>query len=235
MKNKKVLLFGGGGVHDFKACCPVLKGYLDEIDGIEAEYVAEDYDVFREERIKGYSAAVIYHTGKELDVKQKRGLVEWCAGGGGLAGIHGAADSFKSSPEYLSMLGGVFKAHPFFRKYIVSVNDETHPAVKNLRGYSVKDWEKWPVYEYEVEDEQYLTDYDPRNVILASTVFRGRLWPVAWVKGWGKGKVCYIALGHSEKACSNGFFMELFKGGIEWLLNAEEEPETAGSRFKIGL
>ena len=191
----KVLLFGGGGVHDFKACCPVLKSYLQEIKNFDIEYVTEDCDVFTADRIKTYDLAVIYHTGGELTVAQKRGLVEWCADGGAFAGIHGAADSFKNSPEYLSMIGGVFKAHPFNRKYIVGINDEHHPAVQDIKGNIVKDWEKWPVFEYEVFDEQYLLDYDNRVTVLASTLFRGRLWPVSWSKDWGKGKVFYLASG----------------------------------------
>ncbi len=232
---KKVLLFGGGKVHDYRACCPVLEDYLKKIEGLDCVYVAEDCDVFTAERIKPYSAAVIYHTGGQLDSGQKRGLVEWCAAGGGLVGIHGAADSFKGSPEYLAMLGGVFKSHPFFRKYIVSINDESHPAMKRLRGYSIEHWEKWPVYEYEVEDEQYLADYDPRNKILASTVFRGRLWPAAWCKEWGKGRVYYLALGHNEKACRNPVFGDMFTGGVEWVLSSEEAPDEPDDRFEIGL
>ena len=104
-KLKNVLLFGGGGVHDFKKCCPILEQYLGSIKTIKVDYVAEDYDAFTAKRIKKYDCVIIYHTGGELNIEQRRGLVEWCAAGGSVVGIHGAADSFKNAPEYLAMLG----------------------------------------------------------------------------------------------------------------------------------
>jgi len=232
-ESKKVLLFGGGKIHDFNACCPVLEEYLKSIDNFAINYIAEDLDVFRSENMKEYDILVLYNTGGDLNIEQKRGLVEWCAEGGAFAGIHAAADSFRNSPEYLAMVGGVLKAHPFRRNYIVGLNNEHHPALGDMRGYSVKDWEKWPVFEYEVHDEQYLLNYDNRVSILASTLFRGRLWPVSWIKDWGKGKVFYLALGHNVEGCRNPFFKDLFMSGIKWISERRPEPPVNDNRFAI--
>ena len=43
---KKILLFGGGGCHDYRTICPLLQEYITTIDGFAVDYVAEDYDVF---------------------------------------------------------------------------------------------------------------------------------------------------------------------------------------------
>lgn len=233
-KKKKVLVFGGKEkcAHDYKACCPILKRYLKTFDNLDVDVVMNDYDAFLAENMKPYSLLVSYNTGGQLSIEQKRGLVEWVASGKGFIGIHGAADSFKDSPEYLAMIGGVFRGHPFTRKYMVSVN-ENHPITKNLKGYVVKYWEKWPVYEYIVNDEQYLLDYDPRVNVLASTVFRGKHWPVAWVKPWGKGKVFYMALGHNPAACKNLLFKEMFLGGVKWALNRRPDPEVPTDKYAI--
>ncbi len=232
-RSKKVLLFGGGGTHDFKACCPILKRYLKTIPGFDVDYVAEDYDVFLAERIADYDVAVMYHTGGKLSVEQKRGLVEWVASGKGFAGVHGCTCSFGDSPEYMAMLGGVFRAHPFVREYIVSLADNRHPVTRELKGYTAKHWEKWPVYEYKVVDEQYLIDYDTRVNVLATTVFRNRVWPVAWVKPWGKGKVFYLALGHNVAVCRNPFFKAMFIGGARWAADPKPDPETPIRKFAI--
>jgi uncharacterized protein len=232
ISGKRVLLFGGGGVHDFKAICPVLKEYLEAINGITVDYVVEDYSVFHAERIKDYDLAVVYHTGGELKPEPARGLVEWVSSGKGFVGIHSAADSFKNSPEYISMLGGVFKGHPPYREYIVGLTDIKHPVTADIEGYKVKDWEKWPVLEFKVSDEQYLLDYDPRVHILAVATYsgiwpydlsHGVQWPVAWVKRWGKGRVFYLALGHNYDACKNPFFKKIFINGSSWALTQEPE------------
>ena len=131
------------------------------------------------------------------------------------------------------MVGGYFRAHPFIRNYIVSLTDNTHPVCKYAKGFTVKDWEKWPVYEYPVTDEQYLLDHDNRVLMLATTVFRNKLWPVSWVKPWGTGKVFYLALGHNVEACQNPFFKDMFTGGVEWAVDPTPDKVEPDSRFAI--
>ena len=233
-RTRKALLFGGGGVHDWRKACPILRRHLAGVDGFSVDHVKEDYDVFLAERIANYDVAVLYHTAGELTPSQKRGLVEWVAGGKGFVGVHGAADSFTGSPEYVAMIGGVFRAHPFLREYVVSLTDTQHPATKGIEGWIVKYWEKWPVYEYPVVDEQYLVDYDPRVHVLASAIFRGKAWPAAWVKGWGKGKVFCLALGHNPQACRNAFFRKLLMGGAKWAADGRRYVEPPTQAFAIG-
>ena len=232
MSEKKVLLFGGGGCHDYKAVCPLLKKQLENA-GMSVEYVAEDFDALLFENLTRFDTVALYYTGGDLPLESKRGLVEWVAAGGGFAGVHCAADSFKSSPEYLAMLGGVFQGHPFKRNYIVSLVGEKHPIIDGIEGYSVKDWEKWPVYEFPVHDEQYLIDVDSRVKVLATTVFRSRLWPVSWAKPWGQGRVFYLAIGHDVEACSNAFFEKMFVNGVCWTAESEPMEVEKDAKFSI--
>lgn len=229
----KTLLFGGGGCHDYRAICPLLQEYLAETGEFAVDYVAEDYDALLPEHLAEYALIVVYHTGGKLAVEHKRGLVEWVGAGNGFVGVHSAADSWKNAPEYIAMLGGVFKGHPPTRDYIVNVTDYEHPITAGISGYEVKDWEKWPVLEFPVCDEQYLTDYDPRVTVLAAASYsgiwpydlsHGVQWPVAWVKAWGEGRVFYLALGHNIDACRNPFFKTMFTRGAMW---AGTPPPTA--------
>jgi len=234
---KKVLLFGGGkmggGAHDHSLCCPILERCIRSATGFQIDYVAEDYDAFLAERLRPYDVLVLYHTGQQLTPDQKHGLVEWVASGKGFVGLHGASCSFHDSPEYFAMLGGRFRGHPCVREYIVSVNDTAHPVTRDLKGYAAKHWEPWPVYEYKVLDEQYLMDYDNRVHVLASTVFRGRTWPVAWVQPWGQGKVFYNALGHTAEACRNPFFKQMLIGAVKWAVNRRPDPDYRKGLFAI--
>ncbi|MHB9133780.1 MAG: ThuA domain-containing protein [Armatimonadota bacterium] len=230
---KRVLLFGGGGVHPHREACPILQGYLETIPGLTVDYVTEDYDAFLADRIAPYDLIVLYHTGGKLTIEQNRGLVEGVAAGKGFVGIHGAADSFHTFPDVSAMVGGRFRAHPFLREYLVSIADYDHPITQGLEGYSVKDWEKWPVYEYTVTDEQYLIDHDTRVRVLATALFRGVPWPVAWAKPWGQGKVFYLALGHNADACRNPFFQSIFTNGAAWATSEEPYQEKATTRFAI--
>lgn len=223
-KPKNVLLFGGGGVHDYSAICPVLKNYLEIGPSFSVEYVVEEYDVFLKDRIASYDLIVIYHTGGALTPDQSQGLTQHVSQGCGFVGVHSAADSFRSSRDYIAMLGGELSAHPCMRQFIVSLNDPvpgivshiTHPVTRDMKGYTVEDWEDWPIFEYLVEDEQYFLDCDPRVDVIASTIFKGKSHPVAWTKSWGKGRVMYTCLGHNMQAIQPPVFKDLFTNGCRW-------------------
>lgn len=231
-RTRRVLLFGGGG-HDFRNVCPILKRYINKLPGIAVDYVEEDYDALLSDRLKPYHCIVMYHTGGRLTVEQKRGLVEGVAAGKGFVGVHAAADSFHDSPEYVAMVGGQFRKHPFVRPYRVSLEDNKHPVTKNIQGYAAKHWEPWPVYEYEVVDEQYLLAVDANVDVLATTVFRNRLWPVAWTRPWGKGKVFYLALGHNVAAVKYPIFKELLLGGVAWAASSRKYPKQPDAQYAI--
>ena len=44
------------------------------------------------------------------------------------------------------------------------------------------------------------------------------LYPLAWARQWGRGRVFYTALGHREDVWSAPWFRDHLKGGIEWAL-----------------
>ena len=92
----------------------------------------------------------------------------------------------------------------------------------------------------EFRNEQYLTDYDPRVRVLATSLFRGRAWPVAWIKPWGRGKVFYLALGHDADSTRNPFFRHLFTNGCCWAGDGSPYEDVrvilgGGTRRRRGL
>ncbi len=220
-----ILLFGGreDAPHDYKTICPVLQQYLENA-GFQVDYVAEDYDVFTRLDASAYDAILLYHTCGSLTPAQCSGLLTWIASGKGFAGVHAATDSFASTPEYLTMIGAKMQGHTFIRDYTVSFVDHekgieskhNHPILNGIQGYAAEYWEKWPVYEFAVRDEQYFFNYDVRNQTLATALFKGVAVPVMWVKNWGKGRVFYTALGHDLAACQSDFFKKTLVNGVRW-------------------
>lgn len=223
----KVLLFGGGPIHDFRGICSVLREYLEQAGSFTIDWVVEDYDVFLAERIGAYDLVVLYHTGGTLSPEQAGGLTQWVAAGHGFVGVHSATDSFKANAEYIAMLGALFRRHPAVRRFTVSLVDPvpgvesienhlSHPITSGMEGYTKKDWESWPIFEYEVEDEQYLMEMVSHVDVLANTIYKGRACPIAWTRTWGEGRVYYLALGHDVSACRFPVFKTLFQRGAQW-------------------
>lgn len=208
MAKIRTLLFTGGEIHDWRGCGEAIAEALAECKELDVTRVNEDLSALEAPRLAPYDLIVFYYTVGQISDAQKNGLLNWLASGKGYVGIHSAADSFRECPEYRAMVGGWFVTHPAYRQYQVSVVDSEHPITKDL-------------VEFMVEDEMYVTDYDPRVNVLCSSLWKGRANPVAWTKAWGKGRVFYLALGHDAKACRQEVFRVLLQRGCLWAAGGE--------------
>ena len=203
MAKIKTLLYSGGEIHDYKGCGDVVEQILRGDASFDVSRVNNDLSCLESPRLNPYDLIVFYHTVGTITDAQKNGLLNWVASGKGYVGIHSAADSFRECPEYRAMVGGWFVTHPAYRQYQVSTVDPTHPITKDI-------------VEFNVTDEMYVTDYDPRVKVLCSSLWKGAMNPVAWTKDWGKGKVYWLALGHDPAACKQDIFKTLLLRGCMW-------------------
>ena len=232
---KKILLLGGGEFHDYRGCCEVMKQHLQELSSeYSTDLVINDLDVLIRPALDAYDILIFYWTKGSLTPEQKHGLLEWCAEKGRFIGIHCAATAFRDCPEYEALLGGRFRRHPPYREYYVTV-EPSHPAMRYFESIAAPpEWENWSVHECRVRDEQFLIQYNAGNINIAATAaFRHELWPVAWSKPWGAGKVYYLALGHDAEACSTAFFKHMLFAGIRWVDSPEEELKFRPERFAV--
>jgi len=197
------LVFAGGAVHDWKGCSEAIIDALSQRDEFEITKIEEDLSALVAPNLDPYDLIVFYYTVGEITDAQKNGLLNHIASGKGYVGVHSAADSFRECPEYRAMVGGHFVTHPRYREYQVNIVDSAHPITEGLN-------------EFMVTDEQYILDYDTRVHVLASALWKGAAAPVVWTKGWGKGRVFYLALGHDAAACRHEKFPILLQRGALW-------------------
>ena len=200
----KTLLLSGGEIHDWRGNGAAIKDALEADGGFDLTYVENDLSALEGGKLDSYELIVFYYTVGSITDAQKNGLLNHIASGKGYAGAHSAADSFRECPEYRAMVGGHFITHPHYREYQVSVSDPDHPIMQGIDP------------EFQVTDEQYILDYDPRVHPLATALYKGAAMPVAWTKPWGRGRVFYLALGHDPSACSHPMFRSLIARGARW-------------------
>jgi type 1 glutamine amidotransferase len=203
MAKIKTLVFSGGEIHDGIGCGNEIEAILQESGEFDITRVNNDLSVLESPNLDAYDLIVFYYTVGQITDAQKDGLLNWVASGKGYVGIHSAADSFRGCPEYRAMVGGWFVTHPAYRQYQVSVVDPEHPITKDM-------------VEFFVTDEMYVTDYDPRVNVLATSLWKGGTVPVAWTKPWGNGRVYWLALGHDPQACKQDVFKTLLTRGAIW-------------------
>ena len=67
-----------------------------------------------------------------------------------------------------------------------------------------------------MEDEIYISAYDPAIHILASADWHNRAHPMAWVKPYGAGRVFYTTLGHGPDTFTRPGMQQLIQQGVRW-------------------
>lgn len=171
-KKIKVLVYGGGVIHDFKGIHEAVMQILGACEQLELTSVTDELlppppaEPGKPAPRPGVKSALdqmlaklpecdvlfFHHTGGKLTPEQEEALCSAIASGKGFVGIHSAADSFKQNAKYMEMIGGMFRTHPPYRDIKVTVVDPAHPIMKDIPT------------EFTVKDEQYILKYDPAKI-----------------------------------------------------------------------
>ena len=176
----------------------------------------------------------------ELDDSQKKDMMSFIKDDGkGFVGVHAALDTNYKWPEYGEMIGGWFDEHPWstFNAPIVN-EDPSFPAVRHLPKAFVKYDEIYQPKEWSRGKVNVLLSLDPTKLNYANNPRIHRTdhdFAVAWDKMYGKGRVFYSSLGHTEEAWSDPDIRKMYFEAIKWVLGLTEgstashpRPQTPG-------
>jgi type 1 glutamine amidotransferase len=209
----RVLVLSGPN-HAFDKCAPLIAEGLRGHDGLEVAFVEDKailassdlagFDVlvhgsgftYRERRADGSVATLPYLTGE-----QEKGLFDFVHGGKGFVGIHGTA--WWIGGEATSLVGGHANWHPPGLEFGVHVEDTDHPITQGVGDFTVN-------------DEIYMSAWDPAIHVLATATWAERKHPVAWTHGYGSGKVFFCALGHGPNTFEVGAVLRLLGNACAW-------------------
>jgi type 1 glutamine amidotransferase len=164
----------------------------------------------------------------EMDDSQKKDMMAFIHDDGkGFVGIHAALDTNYKWPEYGEMIGGWFDEHPWTTFQAPIVNEAPDfPAVRHFPAafvkydeiYQPKAWSRDKVNVLLSLDASKL-DFDPKNMRIHRT---DHDFPVAWSKMYGKGRVFYSTLGHTEESWQDPDIRKMYFEAIKWALGMTE-------------
>jgi type 1 glutamine amidotransferase len=137
----------------------------------------------------------------DLPPEQEEGLYQYVANGKGLVGVHGTA--WWISGRAMELIGGAANWHPPGLTFTVHVENGNHPVMQGIE-------------DFEVEDEIYMSAYEPAVQILTSAECFGRTHPMAWAKSYGKGRVFYTTLGHTSATFQRPPMQQMLTQGVRW-------------------
>ncbi len=179
-------------------------------------------------RLKGFKAIVLVSTTTKLKDPasewltgaRRDALQAFVRGGGGVVGIHGAADSHYGWDWYGRMIGARFARHPEGTpKGALTRAELDHPSIRDLPAT------------FEAVDEWYwFDDLDPRlrPLLLLDPASIGEKGanprPIAWAHSFEGGRVFYTALGHTPEAWSDPRIVGHVMGGLDWAIRRGARP-----------
>jgi len=176
--------------------------------------------------LKYFDAIVFASTTGELDLddSQKQDMMSFIKEDGkGFVGIHAALDTNYKWPEYGEMIGGWFDQHPWmtFNAPIVT-EDPDFPAVRHFPKAFVKYDEIYQPKEWSRDKVNVLLSLDASKLDYAAGGTRVHRqdhdFAVAWDKMYGKGRVFYSTLGHTEESWDDPDIKKMYFEAVRWVL-----------------
>ena len=195
------------------------------------EYAADGPRRARMHNLDYFDAVLFYTNGEtRMTEAQKRDLLDFIGKDGkGFIGVHTAAITAASWPEYAEMLGGFFDNHPWNVASARIVVERPDSPI--MRGFStgmelVDEHYQLLPQPYDRSKVDVLARLDPTSVDLADAdVHRSDAdFPVAWIKPYGNGRVFYSYLGHTDAAWDDPRVQTMYLEAIKWAIDGGETP-----------
>ena len=175
---------------------------------------------------------VVFFTDGDLDMddSQKADLLSFVhEDGKGFIGIHSAAITFVSWPEYGKMIGGYFDGHPWgeFAAPLV-VEDAVFPGMGQFPPrFTLKD-EIYQIRNFSRADVRVLLHLDADKVDLSRKGVRrsDKDFAVIWARNYGKGRVLYNGLGHPREVWEQPEIQKMWLEMVQWSLGTRPGDAT---------
>jgi type 1 glutamine amidotransferase len=146
--------------------------------------------------------------------EQGAAVKDFVTAGGGFYSFHNNSHVSLSSKNYREVMGGAYIGHPPLRPFRVRVVNDGHPITRGIQEFMVNDEQHYVTY-----------DKDPKYVLLESENVdgleygdHGKKSVAGWAYDYGKGRVVFTAIGHTNHAMWIPAHFELQKRAVRWLL-----------------
>ena len=184
-----------------------------------------------------FDALVFTSTTGELDMddSQKQDMMSFIKEDGkGFVGVHAALDTNYKWPEYGEMIGGWFDQHPWFTFNAPIINEAPDfPAVRHFPKEFVKYDEIYQPKAWSRDKVNVLLSLDPSKLNYENNPRIHRTdhdFAVAWSKMYGKGRVFYSTLGHTEESWNDPDITKMYFEAVKWVLGMTEGSTASHPR-----
>jgi uncharacterized protein len=231
-KSRKLLVIDSleGMSHDTIGNTNVMIQRMGEKTGAFTAVFSNDLENLRYPKIKEYDAIFLNSIVGEFlpDPVMREGLVRYVREGGGIGGIHGTPWASRNWDEFSEMIGAQNAPHRI-EHGVLKVYDRNSPIVRPFNREDLPFQEEF--YRFNTEGSTRLRWNNVRvllTVALDDPKVEPRPWtgykrpdnvyPVAWIRTYGNGRVFYNSLGHMPETFYTPEIVGHFLAGIQYML-----------------
>ena len=146
--------------------------------------------------------------------EEGKAVKDFVQGGGGALFYHNTTYISPHNQDFRDVIGAVTMEHPPLRPFKVKITNHDHPITRGVNDFVVTDEQHFEKFEK-----------DPKYVLMQSVNENGLTWRdlgtssvAGWAYDYGKGRVCYLAPGHTIAALWNPEYEKIQKNAAKWLL-----------------
>jgi uncharacterized protein len=251
-KARKLLVYveSKGYYHDSIPLAAVTFKALGDKTGAWETTISNDTAIWTPENLAKFDGVMMDNTVTNVPDTEagKAALAAFVKNGGGLMGIHAAADCNHMNgkqwwPEYYNMIGGEFAGHPW-GKVSVKIEDPTSPLCSMFdgKGFVINE-EIYTFKQVDPKAEGY--SRDKLHILLSvdmdksgykDTTRKDMDYALAWIHPYGQGHVFYCAFGHGHDHFYNPTLLKFYLAGIQYALGdlkADAMPSAQIKNAKI--
>jgi type 1 glutamine amidotransferase len=246
-KSRKLLVIESleGMSHNTIPHTNVMLKRMGEKTGAWTTVFSNDLANLRYPKVKEYDAIFLNSIVGEFlpDPALRADLVRYVNEGGGIGGIHGTPWASRNWDEFAEMIGAQSAPHRI-ENGIMKVYDKNNPIVAPFNYEDLPFREEYYRFEHEGNGRlrwdkvRVLLTVDLDEKVPASTdkPWTGyrrpdTVYPVAWIREYGKGRVFYNSLGHMPETFMRPEIVGHFLAGMQYILGdlrADATPNPLG-------
>ena len=165
-----------------------------------------------------YDVIVMYNMTQNISQKRQDNFKKLLGRGIGIVALHHNIGAFQKWDEFKKISGGKYYLKPTKEGEVerrgstykhdidmeIKIADRSHPITRGLKDFVIHD-----------EGYKYC-GFEKDNHVLLTTEHAASDKTLAWVRRYGKTRVCGIMLGHDGKAYANPNFRKLLSQAIQW-------------------
>ncbi len=152
-----------------------------------------------------------------ITADQGRAVRTFVEAGGSALFYHNSTYISPYDADFRHVQGSATEGHPPVRLYRVEITNKEHPITRGVNDFVVTDEQHFMTY-----------DKDPSYVLAESVNDDGHTFKelgarcqAAWAYEYEKGRVCYLAPGHTVPALWNPEYEKMQKNAVNWLLRRD--------------